>query len=150
VPFPLLRVHLGNNTPFLVERAFNQMNGFEFVSDHYVSVNYSHYLEGFLFNRLPLFKKANKFLDWRLVLTCNAVWGGMRPENQAIIAQIDQNGNPLPLVQSLSFEKPYLEVGYGIDNILKFFRVDFFHRLTYLDRSTAKPFGIKFSAEVKL
>ena len=150
VPFPLLRVHLGNNTPFLIERAFNQMNGFEFVSDHYVSLNYSHYLEGFLFNRLPLLKRANKFLDWRLVLSLNAVAGGLREENRSLIAETDQNGNLLPLVQSLSFQQPYIEVGYGIDNILKFFRVDFFHRLTYLDRSTAKPFGIKFSAEVKL
>jgi hypothetical protein len=150
VPFPLLRVHLGNNTPFLIEKAFNQMNGFEFVSDHYVSLNYSHYLEGFLFNRLPLFKKANKFLDWRLVLSLNAVCGGLREANRNLIAQTDNNGNLLDLVQSLSFDKPYIEIGYGIDNILKFFRIDFFHRLTYLDRSTAKPFGIKFSAEVKL
>lgn len=150
VPFPLLRVHLGNNTPFLIEKAFNQMNGFEFVSDHYVSLNYTHYLEGLLFNRLPVFKKANKFLDWRLVLSFNAVYGGLRDANKQLIAEFDREGNPLPLVQSLTFEKPYIEVGYGIDNILKFFRIDFFHRLTYLDRNTAKPFGIKFSAEVKL
>ncbi|GAB4124322.1 MAG: DUF5686 and carboxypeptidase-like regulatory domain-containing protein [Raineya sp.] len=150
VPFPLLRVHLGNNTPFLIERAFSQMNGFEFVSDHYVSLNYSHYLEGFLFNRLPLLKRANKFLDWRLVLSFNTLFGGLRDANRNLIAQTDNNGNPLLSVQSLSFEKPYIEVGYGIDNILKFFRIDFFHRLTYLDRSTAKPFGIKFLAEVKL
>ncbi|MCS6795778.1 MAG: DUF5686 and carboxypeptidase regulatory-like domain-containing protein [Raineya sp.] len=150
VPFPLLRAHLGNNTPFLIERAFNQMNGFEFVSDHYIALHYAHYFENLIFSRLPLFKKANKFLDWRLVLSLNAVYGGLRTENRRLISNSDIFGNPLPPIQSLSYEMPYIEIGYGIDNILKFFRIDFFHRLTYLNLDTAKPFGIKFSAEIKL
>lgn len=150
VPFPLLRAHLGNNTPFMIERAFNQMNGFEFVSDHYIALHYTHFFENLIFSRLPLFKKANKFLDWRLVLTLNAVYGSLRPENKALISNFDLLGNPLPPIQSLNYQVPYLEIGYGIDNILKFFRIDFLHRLTYLNLETAKPFGIKFSAEIKL
>ncbi|PKQ70785.1 DUF5686 and carboxypeptidase-like regulatory domain-containing protein [Raineya orbicola] len=150
VPFPLLRAHLGNNTPFLIEKAFNQMSGFEFVSDHYIALNYAHYFENLIFSRLPLFKKANKFLDWRLVVSLNAVYGGLRQENKDLIADFDLFGNPLPPIQSLNYQMPYVEVGYGIDNILKFFRVDFFHRLTYLNLDTAKPFGIKFSAQIKL
>lgn len=150
LPFPLLRVHLGNNTPILIERAFNQMNGFEFVSDHYVALHYAHFFEGLFFNRLPLLKKANKFLDWRLVLSLNAVYGGMRDENKAMLSNVDTQGNLIKPIQSLDYKKPYVEVGYGVDNILKFFRVDFFHRLTYLDRPNAKPFGIKVSAQIKL
>ncbi|MDX1902832.1 MAG: DUF5686 family protein, partial [Thermonemataceae bacterium] len=42
LPFPLLQIHLGNNTPILIERAFNQMNAFEFVSDHFVAFHYTH------------------------------------------------------------------------------------------------------------
>ncbi|KOY86830.1 hypothetical protein AD998_12370 [bacterium 336/3] len=150
LPFPLLRVHLGNNTPIMIERAFNQMNGFEFVSDHYVALHYAHFFEGLFFNRLPLLKKANKFLDWRLVLSLNAVYGGMRDENKAMLSNVDIQGNTIEPIQSLDYKKPYVEVGYGVDNILKFFRVDFFHRLTYLDRPNAKPFGIKISAQIKL
>ncbi len=150
VPFPLLRAHLGNNTPFMIERAFNQMNGFEFVSDHYISLQYAHYFESLIFSRLPLFKKANKFLDWRLVFSFNALYGGLRQENKDLLANFDVFGNPLPPIQSLNYQMPYIEIGYGIDNILKFFRIDILHRLTYLNLDTAKPFGIKFSAEIKL
>ncbi|MDX1902792.1 MAG: carboxypeptidase-like regulatory domain-containing protein, partial [Thermonemataceae bacterium] len=91
-----------------------------------------------------------KVLDWRLVLSLNAVYGSLRPENKAILAQKDINGNVIEGVESLSYDKPYVEVGYGVDNIFKLFRVDFFHRLTYLDKPVAKPFGIKFSVEIKL
>lgn len=150
LPFPMLRVHLGNNTPILIERAFNQMNGFEFVSDQYVALHYAHYFEGLFFNRLPILKKANKFLDWRLVLSMNAVYGGLREENRALLSDVDAQGNAIEPISSFSPNLPYVEVGYGVDNILKFFRVDFFHRLTYLDRPSAKPFGVKFSAQIKL
>ena len=47
--------------------------------------------------------------------------------------------------------KPYIETGYGIENIFRFVRVDFIHRLTYLDDShpNAKPFGVKFNAVLR-
>ncbi|MGD1843666.1 MAG: DUF5686 family protein [Thermonemataceae bacterium] len=145
VPYPLLKVHLGNNTPVLIEKAFNQMNGFEFVSDHYIALNYSHYFDGVVFNRVPLLRK----LDWRLVGTFNILYGGLREENFALIPEEDAVGNPLEPVGRLRSDTPYAEVGYGIDNIFKIFRVDFFHRLTYLDSPLAQPFGVKVSAELK-
>jgi hypothetical protein len=43
-----------------------------------------------------------------------------------------------------------VEVGYGIENIFHFFRVDFIHRLTYLDRQQARNFGITFTVQFKL
>lgn len=149
IPYPLLRTHLGNNTPILIERSFNQMNGFEFVSDHFVAVHYAHYFEGFILNKLPLIRRVNDKLEWRLVGSVNAVWGGLRASNKALLAQQTADGQPVEGFSELSFQKPYVEVGYGIDNIFRFFRVDFFHRLTYLDNPQAKPFGIKFSAEIK-
>ena len=51
---------------------------------------------------------------------------------------------------------PYVELGYGIENIFKFVRVDFIHRLTYLDNpekignAPIRPFGIKVTAQFKL
>ncbi|NIK73819.1 hypothetical protein FHS56_001332 [Thermonema lapsum] len=149
VPYPLLRTHLGNNTPILIERAFNQMNGFEFVSDHFIAVHYAHYFEGFILNKLPLIRRLNDKLEWRLVGSLNAVWGGLRESNQALLAQQTEDGQPVEGFSKLDLYKPYVEVGYGIDNIFRFFRVDFFHRLTYLNSPQAKPFGIKFSAEIK-
>jgi hypothetical protein len=40
---------------------------------------------------------------------------------------------------------PYVELGYGVENILKVGRIDFFHRLTYTDNPGVNNFGIKFS-----
>jgi hypothetical protein len=45
---------------------------------------------------------------------------------------------------------PYVELGYGIENIFRFFRVDFFHRMSYLDSPEARPFLVKVSAQVIL
>ena len=48
--------------------------------------------------------------------------------------------------------KPYVELGYGIENIFRFVRVDFIHRVTYLDKTlypNAKPFGVKFNAVLR-
>ena len=44
--------------------------------------------------------------------------------------------------------KPYVEVGYGLENIFRFIRVDFIHRLTYIDENhpDAKAFGVKVNA----
>ena len=39
----------------------------------------------------------------------------------------------------LTENKPYAELGYGINNILKFVRVDFIHRVNYL-QGGASPF----------
>ena len=48
--------------------------------------------------------------------------------------------------------KPYAEVGTGIENIAKFFRIDFVWRLTnpQLQTATASPFGIFGSFRVSL
>jgi hypothetical protein len=41
-------------------------------------------------------------------------------------------------------------LGYGVENIFKFFRVDFVHRLTYLNNPDARRFGVLFTAQFKL
>jgi hypothetical protein len=46
---------------------------------------------------------------------------------------------------SLDPNKPFAEVGYGIDNIFKVFRLQAFHRLTYLDNPKAERFRVMAS-----
>ena len=48
-------------------------------------------------------------------------------------------------IKGLGKSDPYVEVGYGIENILKIIRVDFVHRLNYLDRPDVDRFGVKVS-----
>jgi len=143
VPLPLLKGHIGNESPFYIPIAFNLMNFSEFVSDSYVSLNYLHRFEGFILNRIPLFKK----LKWRLVGTANVLAGNVRDENIKINAPVDQQGVETLKINILDSDVPYAEVGYGIENIFKIGRIDFFHRLTYLDLPDVDKFGVKFSLQ---
>jgi hypothetical protein len=119
------------------------MNFTEFTSDQFFSIRYRHAFEGFFLNSVPLIKK----LKWRAVGNANVLWGSVSDANLAKIPAFDPNGNPLDTFGRLDFDTPYLELGYGIENIFKFFRVDFFHRMTYLDNPGAKPFHVKVSAQ---
>lgn len=140
VPYPLLEVHLGNQSPFYTTVAFNLMNYFEFISDNWVSLRYRHYFEGLFTNRIPLVKK----LKWRFLATGGLVYGSISKKNMEIIPPADAFGRSTRIFQSLE-QKPYIELGYGIENIFKILRVDAFHRLTYRDKPDIRTFGIKFS-----
>lgn len=144
VPYPLLEVHMANQSPYYTFRAYNLMNYLEFVSDSYISLRLRHYFEGLFFNRIPLVKK----LKWRLLATGNIVYGQVSKENHEHI-HIRNTEKNVPRFYTLE-RKPYVEVGYGIENIFKILRIDFFHRLTYLENVKAKPFGIKFSIQFTL
>lgn len=146
VAYPLLALHLGNQSPLYSPITYNLMNFGEFISDHYVSVRYRQYLEGFLLNRVPLLKRLN----WRLLATGNLIFGGMRNSNRNLIAQFTPSGMQALQAGYFTDSAPYVELGYGVENIFRFLRVDFVHRLTYLDRPDARRFGILFTAQLQL
>jgi len=140
LPYPLLKAHIGNESAFYTTAAFNLMNFSEFASDSYASLRYNHYFQGFILNRIPLMKK----LKWRLLASANVLYGELSQENQDLIPEFDAEGSPVEPIGALS-DEPYIEVGYGIENILKVIRVDFIHRLNYLDRPDVDKFGVKVS-----
>ena len=146
LPYPLLKAHIGNETPFYTGFAYNLMNYYEFSSDHYASFQLRHQFQGLLLNRIPLMKK----LKWRLTATANILAGGMRSENLDRVVLIDDgSGNQVLPFKTLN-KGPYIELGYGVENIFKFFRVDMFHRLSYLDQASVRRFGVKFTIQVIL
>lgn len=144
VPYPLLEVHTGNESPFYYEATYNLMDFFEFASDTYASLRYEQYFEGLLFNRLPLIKK----LRWRVLGTANILYGDLSQKNLDLIPAITPSGATQESFRALG-STPYVELGYGIENIFRFLRVDAFHRLTYLDEG-ARKFGVKVSVQFKL
>ena len=146
VPYPILKNHLGNEKNFYTTVAFNTMNFNEFVSDQYLSLKYRHFFEGFLLNSIPLIRK----LKWRAVANANILYGNVSDKNIENSPLLDPKGNSLNRFGRLEPNKPYVEVGYGIENIIKFFRIDFFHRITYLDNDGIKPFAVKISAQIIL
>ncbi|HRG09412.1 MAG TPA: DUF5686 family protein, partial [Cyclobacteriaceae bacterium] len=146
VPYPLLNLHLGNQSPVYSSITYNLMNFGEFVSDRYAAIQYRQYLEGFLLNRIPLLNK----LKWRLLATSNVIVGGMRPSNRNLISQFSPSGVEALPAGYFKNNKPYIELGYGVENIFKFLRVDFIHRVSYLENKDARKFGILFSAQFQL
>ena len=145
LPYPLLALHLGNQSPVYSAVTYNLMNYGEFISDHFVSLRYRQYMEGFLLNRIPLLNK----LKWRLLATGNIIEGGMRQSNQDLISKYTMTGEEtLPAGHFTG--KPYIELGYGVENIFRFLRVDFIHRMTYLDNPGARRFGVFLTAQFQL
>ena len=145
LPYPLLAVHLGNQSPIYSQFTYNLMNFGEFVSDHYVSLRYRQFLEGLLLNRIPLLNE----LQWRLVGTANVIYGSLTEANRELISSVTNTGQST-LYTGYFTGDPYVELGYGVENIFKFFRVDFVHRLTYLDNPKARRFGVLFTIQFKL
>ncbi len=144
-PYSMLFSPIGNETPFYVDFAYGLMDFYEFTSDQYAELRYNHSFEGLLFNRIPLLRK----LKLRSVINANILMGGLRNENIQISQfELDASNNPILPFREWG-DKPYVEVGYGVTNILRVFSVRAFHRLTYLDEKV-NGFGMKFSVDLKL
>ena len=143
-PYPSLFIMRGNQSFFSSNISYNLMDFFEFAADQYVSADYEHQFNGLIMNRVPLLKK----LKWRSFVNTKAVYGTMSLRNRNLMPlTVAGYTNPSFFING----KPYVEMGYGIENIFRFVRVDFIHRLTYLDAShpNAKPFGVKFNAVLR-
>lgn len=146
-PYPLLNVHIGNQSYFNNGQAFNTMNYFEFISDRWLSLKYFHQFDGILFNRIPLLKR----LKIREIAGANVLWGYASPENMKYIPQAYQTVDGKAAYHTLSND-PFAEAYYGVDNIFKFMRISFFHRLTYRDPAdySVNRFAVKVSAHFSL
>jgi hypothetical protein len=146
IPYPLLKNHLGNETPFYSPRAFSLMDNFEFTSDHYASLTYRHHFGGSIMNRIPLFK----YLKLRLFGEARVLIGGVSQANIDIMVPIlDADGNEIPQFKSLN-DKPYVELGYGVENIFKIIQINFIHRLTEVDNIDSRKFGMKIGFQFTL
>lgn len=128
--YPFLKVHEGNQSLYLMSTAFNKLNFLELVSDKYVSGFIENQWEGLFFDRIPLIKK----LKLRLVTTGKFVIGDVSSRHQSEML--------MPSFVKRFNNIPYAETSVGIENILKFGRVDLVWRMTHLDPG-AKPLGIR-------
>ncbi|QRR03821.1 DUF5686 and carboxypeptidase-like regulatory domain-containing protein [Dyadobacter sandarakinus] len=140
LPYPLLYTPLGNESLFYVDNAYNLMRYFEFIADKYIAMKVEHHFEGLFFNRIPLVRK----LKLRTLATGRIFYGSISNANLSLTTTEDESGNAVQTFNLLN-RKPYVEVGYGIDNILKSGRIDFIHRLTYLNNPGVTPFAVKIS-----
>lgn len=132
VPFPFLENHPGNDIYYYNAGSFNLMNRFEYLSDQYAGVNFEHNVGSGLFR----FVKLTRKLKWRQFYNLKTLWGSLSDAN----ANLNNAGKNFKTVNG----KTYMELGTGIDNIFKVFRLDFIWRLTPTQANLPKTanFGV--------
>lgn len=144
LPYPLLEVSKGNATIIYSDMNFSLMNLYEFVADEYVSARYIQHFEGLFFNRIPGIRSW-KLRNFGLV---KAASGSLSNQNFALMPATDGEGTPVSPVYRFK-DVPYVEVGYGIENILRFGTLGVIHRLTYRDNVNVRNWGINAGITVR-
>lgn len=127
-PFPNLLIP-NANLSFTIQRGmFTLMNPMEFINDSYASLHLDYWMNGALLNYIPLIKK----LKLREVVTFKGLYGHLSDKNDPMknpeLFRFPNTANVTKMTGT-----PYMEVGVGIDNVLKVLRVDYVWRMTYLD-----------------
>jgi hypothetical protein len=142
LPYPLLEIHPGNEYEYYNQYAFEMMNNYEFLSDKYAGFNIEHNLGGGIFGRIPVVKKWKLRQFW----TAKGILGSLNKADLAL------NNSSTYQFRSLKGD-PYLELGTGVANIFKLFRIDFVWRVTPKPEATEKKyryFGVFGSVKVQL
>lgn len=119
LPYPLLELHPGNENYYYNKYAFNMMNQFEFISDEYAGLNMEHSIGGGIFKLIPGVRKLKLRQFW----TAKGVIGSLNDSNKLL------NLNKGFTFRTLE-NNPYIELGTGIENIVKLLRIDFVWRVT--------------------
>lgn len=147
VPFPLLIMPNANLSYTIQKESYDLMNAMEFFNDEYFSWDLTYYMNGLIFNRLPLIRKLN----WREVITCRGMYGRLSDKNRP---------DPLNTGNLYKFPyendeyhylagKPYVEVAVGIENIFRVLRVDYVRRITYTDLPGIDKNGIRIQFHIQ-
>ena len=139
LPFTFLENHPGNDLYYYNSNAFNLMYRFEFIADKYAGINIEHQLGSGLFRFIPLTRK----LKWRQFWNVKTVWSDLSAENKLL-------NNSSAFFKTLN-GNAYMELGTGIDNIFKIFRLDFVWRAlpTPLPANKVSRFGVFGSLQFK-
>ena len=117
------------------------MNRFEYLTDRYAGFSIEHNVGSGLFRYIPLTRKLKLRQFW---------------EVKSVVGSLSDANKQLNFIGDAPFKsldgKMYMEVGTGIDNIFKFFRVDFLWRVLPqpLPTATVQRFGVFFGFRLSL
>jgi len=137
LPYTMLDIPRGNETQGLFTYDFNLLNYMEYVHDKYLHAYVEYHLNGFVFNRLPLLKR----IGLREVLSAKGMIGSLNDKHQQIVE--------FPLSIS-KMSNPYIELGAGVENIFRLFRVEAVWRVNNKSVLGAPTFGLRAKFEIKL
>lgn len=137
---PYLNLLLPNaNLSYTIQpETFSLMNPLEFINDSYFSWDITYWANGAIFNYIPLLNK----LKLRETFSFRGLLGHLsnrnNPDYNNALFKFPSYAQP----QKMS-STPYMEVGVGIDNLLKIFRIDYVWRLTYRHNPNIDRSGVR-------
>ncbi|WP_289700580.1 DUF5686 and carboxypeptidase-like regulatory domain-containing protein [Duncaniella muris] len=139
-PYPGLLIPGANLSYLIIPDLFSCMNPMEFINDSYAQWDLTYWANGLILNYIPIIKR----LKLREAFMFKGVWGHLSDRNKPWLNP-DLYGFPEINNTQLMSDTPYMEVGVGLDNLLKVFRVDYTWRLTYRDNPGACKQGLRFT-----
>lgn len=126
VPFPELLIPNANISYTIQPQSFALMNPMEFVNSSYVSWDICYRARGALFNLIPGVKK----LGLREVVGFRGLYGHL--SRRSIPSETHPELLKFPETAGYGMsDGPYMEISAGLDNILRFLRLDYVWRLSY-------------------
>lgn len=131
VPFSLLEYIRTSRGSLNIVNDFTLLNQLEFASDALFSATLRYQTHGYIFGYIPEIKR----LGIREDLYFNICYGILSCNTQ-LHSQSLKWGN-----------LPYIECGFGLSNLLSFFKIQFMFRCTYRDNPDAQLFSVKWAAE---
>lgn len=138
VAYPDLLMPNVNLSYTIQPESYTLMKPMEFINDQALSWDLTYWGNGILMNRLPLIKK----LRLREVLTLRGIWGSLSDKNNPATSG-DVFLFPADALCQPMGNKPYMEAGVGLDNILTILRVDYVWRLNYREHAGTDRRGIR-------
>lgn len=143
VPFHLLLVPDVNMSYFLQSDAYSLMNTMEFINDQYASWDLTYSMNGFLLNRMPLIQR----LKLREVFSFRGLYGSLTEQNDPLLNKED-GLFCFPEQTHRLGDKPYMELGVGVENIFKMLRVDYVWRLSYRGHPNIDHSGLRLKFHI--
>lgn len=138
VPYPLLHLPRGTRDIGSARYHYNLLHHASFASDLYLNAHLYLNGGGILFNKLPLINKLNL----REAITFKTFYGKLLGNHNSVMNIPDMLRKPE--------NEPYMEMGFGITNILKCLRVEYVKRLNSgaSINEFSSSHGIRFRIEV--
>ncbi|MGL5894387.1 MAG: DUF5686 family protein, partial [Bacteroidales bacterium] len=148
VPFPYLVTPQANPSYLYVNETFDLMGVSEFITDQYLSWQLDYHMGGLIFNTLPF----NRYLKLREVVGFKGFAGSLSDKNdprensKQMLFPKQPNGDPMAYSMR---GMPYMEASIGIDNILRFIRIDYVWRLSYREHPGVDRHGLRIGMNLQ-
>lgn len=138
VPYPLLYTPPVNRAFWLNERSFQAMRPYELVGDEWATAFLEWHLRGLVLGRVKFLKSIGPPF---FVLSANYLFGNTSKKNSN---ETRAELFVLPTVSTEMHLTHYGEIGLGLENIFRFFRVDVYRRLTpVLSSISPSPWAVR-------